>query len=149
MKKYVLLIIVCLTHIIAQGTSNEHHWRTHFAYNSVQQIALDDNQVYALANGKLFSIDQTSEKITLYNNFSGFHGTDITQLIYDSIRNQLLLMYTDGKMDVWHPNQSMQYVPDLYNKQMTASKKCNNITIAENMAYLAMDFGILTFDLDN
>jgi ligand-binding sensor domain-containing protein len=149
MKKYISLIIVCLICLVIQATNNEHHWKTHFAYNSVQQIALDDNQVYALANGKLFSIDQTTEKITLYNNFSGFHGTEITQLTYDSIRDQLLLMYTDGKMDIWHPNQSMRYIPDLYNKQMTASKKCNNITIADNIAYLAMDFGILTFDLEN
>ena len=110
MKKYISLIIVCLTCLVIQATNNEHHWKTHFAYNSVQQIALDDNQVYALANGKLFSIDQTTEKITLYNNFSGFHGTEITQLTYDSIRGQLLLMYTDGKMDIWHPNQSMRYL---------------------------------------
>ena len=42
----------------------------------------------------------------------------------------------------------MIYISDLYNKKMTSSKKCNNITIHKDMAYLSMDFGILSFDLN-
>lgn len=147
MKKYIISSIACLICLLAYST--ERHWKTHFAYNSVQLLALDNQeQVYALANGKLFSIDPTSEKITKYNNFSGMHGVEITYIAYDTLRQQMIIMYTDGKIDIWHSDKQMQYIPDLYNKQMTASKKCNNITIAENMAYLAMDFGILTFDLE-
>jgi hypothetical protein len=88
----------------------------------VQVIAMDaQEEVYAVANGKLFSIHPTSEKLTLYNNFSGMHGTDIAQIAYDQARKQMLIMYTDGKMDIWHDNKQMQYISDLYNKQMTAS----------------------------
>lgn len=151
MKKYLILHIACLMSIMAwaQERNEQKHWRTYFAYNSVQVIAMDaQEEVYAVANGKLFSIHPTSEKLTLYNNFSGMHGTDIAQIAYDQARKQMLIMYTDGKMDIWHDNKQMQYISDLYNKQMTASKKCNNITIAGNMAYLSMDFGILTFDLE-
>lgn len=151
MKKYLILHIACLMSIMAwaQERNEQKYWRTYFAYNSVQVIAMDaQEEVYAVANGKLFSIHPTSEKLTLYNNFSGMHGTDIAQIAYDQARKQMLIMYTDGKMDIWHDNKQMQYISDLYNKQMTASKKCNNITIAGNMAYLAMDFGILTFDLE-
>ena len=145
MKRIILLLIIGIYSSIC--FSSEKHWRTHFAYNSVQLIALDSEEVYALANGKIFSINQNNEKLTLYNNFSGLHGTEITQLAYDSIREQLLILYSDGKMDVLR-NKHMQYIPDLYNKQMTTSKKCNNITIYEDIAYLSMDFGIITFDLN-
>jgi hypothetical protein len=130
------------------AADNDKHWSTHFAYNSVQQIALDDHSVYAVANGKLFSINQLSEKVTLYNNFYGMHGTDIAQIAYDSLRHQKLLIYTNGKIDLWTSQGQMRYVPDLYNKQMTESKMCNNITIHDSTAYLSMDFGILTFDLN-
>lgn len=123
------------------------HWKTHFAYNSVQLIAIDQNDVYAVANGKLFSINQLSEKITLYNNFSGMHGIEIAQLAYDTARHQMLLIYTDGKIDIWQNKSKMHYVSDLYNKQLSYSKHCNNITIHDSTAYLAMDFGILCLDL--
>lgn len=159
MKRNLLLTIICLMcggihlfgtedQVVDIQSDAQRYWRTHFAYNSVQQIAKDKEQVYAVANGKLFSIDPVSEKLTLYNNFSGMHGTEITQIAYDEAREQMLIAYVDGKLDIWHSNKHMQYIADLYNKQMTSSKKCNNITIHENLAYLSMEFGILTFDLE-
>ena len=148
MKKYLILHIVCLMSIMAWGQDEQSHWRTHFAYNSVQHIAMDHEDVYAVANGKLFSINQLSEKVTLYNNFSGMHGIEIAQLAYDSVRHQMLFIFTDGKIDIWKNKSKMHYVSDLYNKQLSYSKHCNNITIHESTAYLAMDFGILTFDLE-
>ena len=149
-KRYFLIICVMLFALVGtslQANNEAKHWATHFAYNSVQQIALDDHSVYAVANGKLFSIHQLSEQLTLYNNFSGMHGTDIAQIAYDSLHQQKLIVYTNGKIDVWLSQGNMHYVPDLYNKQMTESKMCNNITLHGHTAYLSMDFGILTFDL--
>lgn len=145
MKKSLLLIIACLQCVLS--FSNEKHWRTHFSYNSVQQIAMDSYEVYVLANGKMFSVNQQTENMTLYTNFSGLHGTEIVQITYDEIRKQLLILYADGKMDIMQ-NNYMHYISDLYNKQMTSSKKCNNITIHNDIAYLSMEFGILTFDLN-
>ena len=145
MKRFVFLFciyLLCLGNMFA-----EKHWQTHFSYNSVQVIAMDKQEVYALANGKIFSINQQNEYLTLFTNFSGLHGTEISYIAYDDVREQLLIFYSDGKIDVQR-NGKMQYVADLYNKQMTSSKRCNNVTIHGVMAYLAMDFGILTFDLE-
>lgn len=149
MKKYLILHIVCLMSIMAWAQDEQSHWRTHFAYNSVQTIALDANEeVFAVSNGKLFSVNPISEKLTMYNNFSGMHGVEIAQIAYDQARKQMLLIYADGKIDIWHADKRMQYMPDLYNKLMTSSKYCNNITIEGKMAYLAMDFGIITMNLE-
>lgn len=145
MKKLLLLCSLLLQYTYCLFAEN--HWRTHFSYNSVQQIALDNNEVYALANGKMFSINQQTEQLTLFTNFSGLHGIDIVQIAYDNLHEQLLILYADGKMDIMR-NGRIHYIPDLYNKQITLSKKCNNITFLDKMAYLSMDFGILTFDLE-
>ena len=145
MKKILLLCSLLLQYTCCLFAEN--HWRTHFSYNSVQQIAMDNNEVYALANGKLFSINQQTEQLTLFTNFSGLHGTDIVQIAYDNAHEQLLILYVDGKMDIMR-NGRIHYIPDLYNKQITLSKRCNNITFQDKMAYLSMDFGILTFDLE-
>ena len=144
MKRVILfwILLLCMGNLSA-----EKHWKTHFSYNSVQVIAMDNEEVYALANGKIFSINKQTEHLTLFTNFSGLHGTEVSYIAYDDAREQLLIFYSDGKMDVRH-NGKTQYVADLYNKQMTSSKRCNNVTIHGAMAYLAMDFGIVTFDLD-
>lgn len=153
MKRYIWIIILAIGHCFGvMGAVSDpvyqSHWKTHFAYNSVQLIAIDQNDVYAVANGKLFSINQMTEKVTLYNNFSGMHGIEIAQLAYDTARHQMLLVYVDGKIDVWKDKSKMHYISDLYSKQLSYSKHCNNITIHDSIAYLAMDFGILTFDLE-
>ena len=144
MKRILLLswILLSVGFVFA-----EKHWQTHFSYNSVQQIAMDQDEVYALANGKMFSVNQKTEHLTLFTNFSGLHGTEIVQLAYDDQSEQLLILYSDGKLDILH-NKKVKYVADLYNKQITSSKKCNNVTFQGKMAYLSMDFGIITFDVE-
>ena len=74
MKRYIWITILTVGHCLGligavSDPVYQSHWKTHFAYNSVQLIAIDQNDVYAVANGKLFSINQLSEKVTLYNNF--------------------------------------------------------------------------------
>ena len=49
MKKYLILHIACLMSIMAwaQERNEQKHWRTYFAYNSVQVIAMDvQEEVY-------------------------------------------------------------------------------------------------------
>lgn len=127
--------------------ADELNWQTHFSYNNVEQIAMYGDEVYALANGKMFSINEKTESMTLYNNQSGLHGMDVAQLVTDTARNQLIIIYTDGKVDIVR-NGNTHYISDLYSKKMTSSKRCNNVTIVGDVAYLSMDFGVLTFDLN-
>lgn len=122
-------------------------WETHFAYNSVSQIAVTYDETYALANGAIFSVDKLTERLTTYNSSDGLHGTEVAQITYDKERRQLLILYTDGKMDILRDGR-MHYIPDLYNKRMMASKRCNNVTIVDDKAYMSMEFGILVFDLE-
>ena len=141
----ILSLLITLGTLPMLGMNTQ--WQTHFAYNSVQVIANCPQEVYALANGALFSVNKMTEAMTLYNNQSGLHGTNVCFLMYDEEREQLLILYADGKMDIQY-NSTMHYISDLYSKRMTSSKKCNNITINGKFAYLSMDFGILVFDLE-
>ena len=38
--------------------ADELNWQTHFSYNNVEQVAMYGDEVYALANGKIFSINE-------------------------------------------------------------------------------------------
>ena len=143
MKK-ILLLCFCLASIHMWAAKEK--WTTHFAYNSVQLIAVTETETYALANGAMFSVNKVTEQLTKYDNRFGLHGTTIAYLAYDEVRSQLLIMYEDGKLDIVCDGH-ITYISDLYNKRMTASKKCNNITIHDHWAYLSMEFGILKFDL--
>lgn len=122
------------------------NWVTHFAYNNVTQIAMSQDMVYALSDGSLFGVNKQSEKITIYNRLSGLHSTGISCIHYDEKGQQLLIAYSNGKIDIL-TKQGMRYIGDLYNKDMTQRKDIYNVTIQGRMAYLSTHFGVQTFDL--
>lgn len=137
------VVILCILGI-AQGQAQK--WRTHFAYNNVTQIAMSDEAVYAVSDGRLYSVDKISERLKFYDRQSGLHGTDISCIHYDEIGNQLIIGYNTGMIDVISA-KGKRYVGELYDKDMTQRKTIQNITIHGRTAYLSTPFGVQTMDL--
>ncbi len=115
-------------------------WTTHFAYNCVDNIAAGGDLVFGVSSGSLFAVDAQTEKITT---FSQGNGIACIQWI-EPIRS-LMIMYTNGKMDLLKDGH-FQPVHDLYNKYTTLSKYCHSVTIRDSLAFLAMDYGVQTFN---
>lgn len=121
-------------------------WTSYFAYNNVTQIAMTPDRVYAVSDGSLFSVDKQTEKLTVYNRQSGLHGSNITCIGYDETSGTLLIAYEAGKLDLLS-SHGVQYIGDLYNKDMTQEKTIYNITFHGRIAYLATHYGVQLFDL--
>lgn len=133
--------------LLTASLSAEAYWKTLFAYNNVEQIAMTNDKVFAISDGALYSVDKLTERIETYNAGNGLHGSNIVRIYYDKVYDMLLIAYADGKLDVLH-NGTIEYVSGLYTKDMLATKTINNITVYNGRAYLAMDFGIVTFRLN-
>lgn len=141
-RRYISIILgICMVLYAYAGK-----WTTHFAYNNVTQIAMTTDRVFALSDGSIYSVDKQSEQIRVYNNQSGLHGTGITCIHYDATGKQLIIGYGTGKIDILSSG-GVQYISELYNKDMTQRKTIYNVTISGRMAYLATAYGIQTMDL--
>jgi hypothetical protein len=121
-------------------------WRTHLAYNSVSQITQSENKVFAISQGALFSVSKQDGSLEFYSKLNGLSSSNITQIEYDSANKQLLIIYSNGNIDVMGTGGVVN-IPDLYNKQMSASKNVNHILFYQNKAFLACDFGIVVLSL--
>ena len=121
-------------------------WTTHFAYNNVTQIAASPDRVYALSDGSLFSVDKQTEQITIYNRQTGLHSTGISCIHYDEPGEQLIIAYSNGKIDILSA-RGVKYIGELYDKDMTQRKTIYNVTLSGRTAYLATHYGIQTMDL--
>lgn len=141
-SRYIAMMLGALVSIGAQAE----RWDTYFAYNNVTQIALGPDHVYAISDGSLYSVDKQTEKMRIYNNQSGLHGTGISSIAYDNRSNRLIITYKNGKIDLLSAN-GVQYVGDLYDKDMTQRKDIYNITLSGHTAYLSTHYGVQTFDL--
>ncbi len=144
LKIPVLLLLLCSLHGFANIGMGQ--WRTHLAYNIVTQIAQSENKVYAISEGALFSVDKNDGDIEFYSKMSGLNDTQIASIDFDKANNQLLVVYSNGNIDIMH-SAGVNNVPDLRNKHLSSSKNINHIFFQGSMAYLSTDFGILLLNM--
>jgi len=148
MKRIVFFlgISLCLFPLFTMAQVAMGKWRTHFAYNSVIQIAQSKNKIYAVSEGALYSVDKQDGNLEFYSKLSGLNGTTISRIEYDTTNDQLLIIYTNGNIDLLG-NGGVINIPDLYNKQMSASKEVNQINFYQNKAYLSCNFGVVVVNM--
>ena len=148
MKKIITLIVLisslCPSIVYAQLAMGK--WRTHFAYNNVEQIAQSENKIFAVSEGSLFSIDKTDEGLEFYSKVSGLNDAKITRIEYDKLSNQLLIVYANGNIDMMGSGGVINII-DLFIKQMSSSKAVNDIIFYDNKAYLSCNFGVLVINM--
>lgn len=141
LRKYILGIALTIG-----LTSQAAAWRTHFAYNNITQIAMSSDKVFAISDGSLFSVDKQSEQIKVYNRQSGLHEVGITCIHYDATGEQLIIAYSNGKIDILSSN-GVKYIGELYDKDMTQRKTIYNVTLKGRTAYLSTHYGVQTMNL--
>lgn len=121
-------------------------WRTHLAYNNITSLAQSNNKIYAVGNGSLYSYDKLDGGIEFHSRISGLNGSRIAHIAFDQILNQLVIVYTDGNIDILS-NTGVKNIPDLSIKQMNSSKDVNQLLISGDKAYFSCKFGIMVLNL--
>ncbi len=145
-KTLITAVFVLCVFSVAQAQLAMGKWRTHFAFNSVMQVAQSENKIFAVSGGSLFSVDKEDRNIELYSKMTGLNDNNVSRIEYDAANKQLLIIYSNGNIDLLS-SDGVKNIPDLYNKQMGTSKSVNQIMFYENKAYLSCDFGILVLNM--
>lgn len=147
MNKYFLSILILAVGFTATGQGIIGKWRTHLAYNSVNQIAQSKTKIFAISEGSLYSVSKLDGDIEFYSKMSGLNDANILKIEYDEANNQLLIIYQNGNIDIMH-EAGVNNIPDLFRKQMSNSKAINEVSFSGKNAYLSSDFGILLVNME-
>ncbi len=142
---FVLLVslVVCCTHSLAGIPVGS--WRTHFSYNDVSQVEYAPNEIYAIANGKLFSFDKNGQ-ISTHTTLSGLNGLEVAFIHWSEAIHGLLVCYSDGNIDLIQSG-IIKNLPDFKNKPMTADKTVYSVRVVGSTAYLSTGVGLLVVNL--
>ena len=118
-------------------------WRLHLSYSNPQEIAATPKQVFAVANGSLFSVNRADDAIEYWNKATGLNGTSVGHIAYDTKTQQLVITYANGQIDLLHDNGNVTHMPDISMKAGSIAVTINDICVGTNYTYLAMNFGII------
>ena len=119
-------------------------WRAHFANQSIQQIVKGD-QLYLASQNQIIQIDNKNE-ISYLNTSNGLHHIGISKLAWHNIENQLVIVYKNSSVDIVKKDQ-VTLINDITTTNLYTEKSVNDLSIFNNNAYLACNFGIVVIDL--
>jgi hypothetical protein len=122
-------------------------WRMHISYGSISSIALGPDRVYAATSNGVLALDREDNSVTTYNKITGLTSSGITAIGFDPARNQLLVTYADGVIDIVTDAGTRRFDRLRNSATISGSKKLNAIRILGNEAYIAADYGVVVFDL--
>ncbi|MDR3046321.1 MAG: hypothetical protein LBU51_01750 [Bacteroidales bacterium] len=145
-KKYIVFILsVLLKSIQAQVLPG--HFKTYLPYDDFVSVAVADDYVYAAKNASLMYVNKSSGETSFWSKVDGLSDIEIFKIAFDKETKTLVICYSNGNIDLIE-NDQLTNIPDIKNKQITGSKKINNIYFYNNNAYLSTDFGVVVLDLE-
>lgn len=122
-------------------------WRMHISYGSINSIAFSTHDTYAATSNGILVFGRDDSSVTSYNKITGLTSSGITAIGYDDAREQLLVAYADGVLDLVTPAETRRYDRLKNSATISGSKRLNAIRIYGDLAYIAADYGVVVFDL--
>jgi hypothetical protein len=94
-RTFVWLIFFISSFSSVQSAIPVGMWRTHFSYQQVDQVeTAADGLIYAVANGKLFSVGK-DQQVETYSKLTGLNGLAITYMAWNETEKSLMIVYED------------------------------------------------------
>lgn len=122
-------------------------WRMHVSYNDIRTISITPQKIYAAAENGIMILDRQDNSISTITKIDGLSSANITQIAFDQTRNQLLVTYANGDIDVVRENEIVNVNTLRISELISGSKRINHISINGSLAYFSTDFGVVVFDL--
>lgn len=123
-------------------------WQLHISYSDIHTLSVTPEKVYAAASNGVLIFDRNADgAVTTLTKPEGLSSTDITQLNFDQLHNQLLITYANGDIDIVRGTEIINVNTLKTSNSISGSKRINHIAVQEDLAYLSTDFGVVVFDL--
>jgi hypothetical protein len=127
-------------------------WEGHFSYLNIIEIVEAGNKVYAAAENAVFSYDPSTNQLETITTLNGLSGEFISTIHYSSDYQLLLIGYQNGLIEVFkETDNDVLKVIDILNKTTIPpnNKKINHFNEHNGIVYVATDYGVSIYDLDN
>ena len=121
-------------------------WRAHPAYNNATQAVKAFGLIFVLSEGAIYFYDPADEGLYTIDKTGGLGDTDIATICYCKPQNAVLLVYSNGNIDIIYSDETIYNFTDLKNNNI-GSVSVNEVKVYENIAYISTNIGLVLFDV--
>lgn len=149
MKKLICLLIGCIAWAEAIYPQATGSWKTYLAYYTTTAVAETPTEVYAVADGSLYSYGKEDNSLQFYSRQTGLNDNGISHIGYNPAVEKLLIVYgnSNGNIDLLG-RQGVYNLPYLKENTNLQDKAIHSIAFYNEYAYLSTAFGILLVNMD-
>jgi len=150
--KYYIIILLCGLVSISYGQNDSVNWKGYYSYFKVKQIEKNQDELIVTAENSFFKYNLTNASIKKFSSIDGLSGDKISAIKQVQGYDLILIGYKNGLIQVFNTSTNqINFVVDILDKQTISpdQKQINQFVINGNTAYIATDFGIVTYNLDN
>ena len=122
-------------------------WRSHVSFNSIRSVSIGTTNVYAASANGVMIFNLQDNSLSSITKLDGLSSTGITQVAVDQPRQQVLIAYADGNLDILRDQEMINFDRLKNSTTVTGSKRISHITLKGSLAYLSTDYGVVVFDL--
>lgn len=149
--KLISIIFFLLLSFWVNAQDFSSQWIDHYSYFSIKDLFLTEERVYAAADNAIFIYDLSTNTSEKFSTIQGLSGSDITTIYHSTIFNITAIGYQNGLLEFITPDQKVRTFVDIFNKATIPpdNKRINHFYEFENQLFIATDFGIVEFNLEN
>jgi len=151
MKFSLLIAVYCLVSF-SYGQNDTISWNGYYSYFKVKQIERNQGELIVAAENSFFKYDLNNGNLKKFSTVQGLSGDEISVIKEVQDNNLILIGYQNGLIQVLNTiTNEIKFVVDILDTQTISpdQKQINQFIIHENLAYIATDFGIATYNLEN
>jgi len=119
-------------------------WRAHPSYNDATLSIKAFGCIFVLSDGAIYLYDTADEGIYTIDKTGGLGDTDISAMGYCDNQKAIILVYSNGNIDILYDDFTIYNFTDLKNG---GTVSVNELKVIGNIAYISTDNGLVLFDI--
>ncbi len=152
-KKLTRGAIIAITAVMLLLPFNKVHagipvgtWRAHPAYNNATHAIKAFGYIFVLSEGAVYFYDPSDDALYSIDKVGGLSDTDIAEMAYCQTENAVVLVYSNGNIDILYSDETIYNCTDL--KNGIVGVKVNELRIDGNNAYISTSAGLVIFNIN-
>jgi hypothetical protein len=145
-------IIISLFLILTFQTGKAYNagkWNSYLSYYKIQNVEKANDILFVQASNALYAYNTKNKSIQTFSKTDFLNDTEITRISYNRQTRKLLIIYSNGNMDIMDvDNYEVTNLSDYYNVSTTNDKSINDIFQYGKYAYISTGFGIVKVNID-
>ena len=149
-KNILMALIMMLFPYTYTNAAGIGTWRNYLSYHDVTQIEkANNNMLYVLASNGLYSYNTNDHSLQTFDKTNVLSDCEILFIKWNTSAKKLLIVYSNGNIDIMDNSANVINISDYYTKSMTEDKTVNDIYMYGKYAMMATGFGIVQINISD